>query len=51
MILNSLDVTPVEAYFITRNFYKQSEEISKDLMSLKQLTFQVLEREDADLYK
>lgn len=51
VILNSLDVNEVEAYFISRNFYKLSEDISKDLTKLKQLTFQVLEKEDNDLFK
>lgn len=51
VILNSVDVNEVEAYFITRNFYKLSEDISKDLAKLKQLTFQVLEKEDNDLFK
>jgi hypothetical protein len=51
VILESLDVSEVEAYFISKNLFECSEEISKDLSNLKILTSQTLEKEDADLYK
>lgn len=52
VVLNSLlDVNEVEAYFISKNLFKCSEEISRDMANLKLLTSQTLEKEDADLYK
>lgn len=41
----------VETYFLARNFYKFSEEIASDLPRLRALTYQMLEKEDNDLYK
>lgn len=51
VIIESLEVSPVESYFLARNFYKFSEEIANDLPKLKALTAQQLEKEDTDLYK
>lgn len=52
VIIESLDLAgDVESYFLARNFYKFSEEISNDLPKLKALTFQTLEKEDGDLFR
>ena len=51
VIIESLEVSDVESYFLSRNFYKFSEEIARDLPKLKLLTSQMLEKEDSDLYK
>ena len=50
VIIESLEVDVVESYFIAKNFYKYSEEIVSELPKLKQLTFQYLEKEDAELF-
>jgi hypothetical protein len=51
VIIESLEVDEVESYFLSRNFYKFSEEISRDIEKLKKLTKTLLEKEDLDLYK
>lgn len=51
VIIESLDVGQVESYFLARNFYRFSEEISADLPKLKALTYHLLEKEDNDLFK
>ena len=51
VIIEGLDVGIVESYFLARNFYRFSEEISADLAKLKSLTYHTLEKEDNDLFK
>ncbi|KAG5668456.1 hypothetical protein PVAND_016396 [Polypedilum vanderplanki] len=51
VIIENLDVDPVESYFISKNFYKFSEEIERELPKLTILTSHYLEKEDEDLFK
>ncbi|CRK90967.1 CLUMA_CG004656, isoform A [Clunio marinus] len=50
VIIENLEVGEVELYFLSRNFYKYSEEIINEMPKLKQITFQMLEKEDSDLF-
>ena len=51
VIVEGLEVDPVESYFITKRFYRFSEEISNELPKLKQYTISYLEKEEEDIYR
>lgn len=41
----------VEVYWMSKGFYSLSLEITEDFQKLKELTFQLLEKEENALYK
>lgn len=51
VILEGLEVDLVESYFITKSFYRFSEEISNELPKLKQQTFYYLEKEEDEIFR
>lgn len=51
VILEGLEVDPVESYFMTKSFYRFSEEITHELPKLKQQTCFYLEKEEEEIYR
>lgn len=51
VILEGLEVDPVESYYMTKSFYRFSEEISNELPKLKQQTFFYLEKEEEEIFR
>ncbi|KAL7031653.1 hypothetical protein ACKWTF_007089 [Chironomus riparius] len=51
VILEGLEADPVESYFITKSFYRFSEDISNELPKLKHQTHFYLEKEEEEIYR
>lgn len=51
VILEGLEADLVESYFITKSFYRFSEDISNELPKLKNQTCFYLEKEEEEIYR